>query len=103
MGDHYSVRQYLSNLTDRNLVELGGALGLSYPKLCRMEPLLDEMVRAWLNEQDEVSEKGAPTWSRLVIALREVGQKGIADTITEKHLKSSTHVSSGKCTIFIPI
>jgi hypothetical protein len=94
--DHHIVRQYLKDLNDQNVIELGGALGLSYPKLCRMTPLLNEMVRAWINGEDQVTERGVPTWSRLVAALRDVGQNGIANIITKNHLKSSAHVSSSK-------
>ena len=94
MSDHHSVRKYLENLSDENLIELGEALGLSYPKLRKMKPLLNEMVAAWLNRQDKV---GETTWSTLVKALESVGQKGIANTITEaENLKSCAHESSSK-------
>ena len=49
----------------------------------KMQNLPDDMVRAWLRQQDNVKEKsGDPlTWSVLVVALRKIGQNGVANDI----------------------
>ena len=65
-------------------MNLGGALGLSYPKMKKMEPLCEDMVAAWLNKEDNVSKKsGEPSWESLKEALKKIGQTGLADTITD--------------------
>ena len=49
----------------------------------KMQNLPGDMVRAWLRQQDNVKEKsGDPlTWSVLDVALRKIGQNGVADDI----------------------
>ena len=49
------------------------------------------LVTAWLNKQDKVMEKGSPSWSILVNALRNVHlrQNGIADRITREKLQNA--------------
>lgn len=86
MENHYRVVRCLKTLNEQNLRELGGALGLSYLKLRDMTPqsLRDEMVCAWLNEEDNVIEQsGEPSWKSLKLALHEIGQNGVAATITQ--------------------
>ena len=83
MDDHFEVIEFLRNLDKNNLMMLGGALGLSYPKLKEMEPLRGDMVAAWLNKENLVSKKsGEPSWESLKAALKKIGQTGLADTIT---------------------
>jgi len=50
---------------------------------------LDDMVAAWLQKVDQVQKKGAPSWRRLVEALRDrtVGQNGIAKKIQDRIVK----------------
>ena len=86
MKDHFKVIRFLENLDKKDLKKLGGALGLSYPKLrnMHMESLCEDMIAAWLNKEDFVSEKsGDPSWDSLKTALSEIGQAGIANAITE--------------------
>ena len=84
INDHFEVTELLRNLNHNDLIRLGGALGLSYPKLKKMEPLCEDMVLAWLTKEDHVIEKsGEPSWDRLIEALRKIGQTGLADTITQ--------------------
>ena len=48
---------------------------------------LDDMIYAWLKKEDQVRERGVPTWETLVMALRHrrVNQTGVAEKIeTEK-------------------
>ena len=69
---------------------MGGALGLSHPRLTRMTQLPSEMVASWLNEQDDVlSRSGKPTWNRLADALKEIGQTGIAVKIRQTKCPST--------------
>ena len=84
MKDHFEVTKFLKNLDKNDLMNLGGALGLSYPKLKEMEPLRGDMVAAWLNKEDFVSEQsGEPSWESLKAALKKIGQTGLADTIND--------------------
>ena len=48
MADHCFVTRHLRDLSNEELMDLGGALGLRYSNLRRMSPLLEEMVAAWL-------------------------------------------------------
>ena len=82
MKDHPTLCKFLSDINERGLIQLGGALGLHYPKLQRMKHLPEEMVAAWLRGEDQVLDvSGRPTWASLVKCLEEVGQTGIANTI----------------------
>ena len=84
MADHYTVTRHLRNLGNDELIRVGEALGLYYPHLRRMSPLLEEMVAAWLNREDNVlSASGDPSWSSLIKALRDINQPGIAGTISK--------------------
>ena len=46
---------------------------------------LDDVIAAWLQKHDKVTEKGEPSWTVLVNALKHsrVGQTGIADIIAK--------------------
>lgn len=83
MENHFEVVQCLNNLSKQDLMKLGGALGLSYPKLRNMEPLLEEIVCAWLNKEDNVLQIGKPSWEGLKLALHKIGQEGVVNTITQ--------------------
>ena len=84
IDDHYMVSGHLADLDNEDLITLGGALGLRYPKLKRMHYLLGDMVAAWLNEEDNVLRaSGPPSWTSLVQALEDMGQPGIASRIQE--------------------
>ena len=64
---------------------LGGRLGLLYNKLKHMKTYPDDMVAAWLRQEDNVVRlSGEPSWRNLVKALREVGQEGIARKIEQE-------------------
>ena len=39
------------------------------------------MLSAWLKQQDNVSQKGVPSWSVLKAALKRIGEHDIADKI----------------------
>ena len=70
------------------MIDVGGALGISFGKLRKMSNYPDDMVAAWLRREDFVmSTSGEPTWRTLVEALRKVGQEGTAKDIEEEETK----------------
>ena len=80
MADHYVVTRHLRDLSNEELMDLGGALGLRYSNLRNMKPLLNEMVAAWLMRKDNVlSATGDPSWTSLIQALQDINQPGIAE------------------------
>lgn len=83
MSHHFKVSQCLKDLPDEDLITLGCALGLSFPKLKRMRTLPSDMVAAWLRKEDNVLEHGKPTMSLLATALKRIGQNGIANSILQ--------------------
>ena len=70
--------------------KLGLALGLLYPTLQKIEreqhekvdDCLMEMLAAWLQQQDNVSQNGVPSWSVLGIALEKIGERQLASEIS---------------------
>ena len=92
MKYHYQVCSYLKDMEDKHLIELGGALGLSYTKLTRMNHLPAEMIAAWLRAEDDVQvTSGPPSWDGLVKALRDIGQAGIASKFKIERENRDTH------------
>ena len=68
------------------IYNLGLVLGLRQTKakgLMDSPTFLDDAITAWLQKEDQVAEKGEPSWTALINALkhRRVGQTGIAETI----------------------
>ena len=88
MADHHDVCQELKGLSQEELINLGGALGLLYPRLKQMTPLPEEMVAAWLSKKDNVLKRtGQPTWRSLVDALKRTGQADIAHKIIREKVE----------------
>jgi len=90
--NHVEITNYLLELDKIHIYHLGLVLGLSEPRVRGMEDsktFLDDMVAAWLQKVDQVQKKGAPSWRRLVEALRDrtVGQNGIAKKIQDRIVK----------------
>ena len=61
-------------------------LGLDHSKLkanMNSPTFLYDVIHAWLQKEDHVEEKGEPSWTTLVKALkqRRVGQTGVANRI----------------------
>ena len=84
MDDHFKITELLVNINEEDLITLGEALGLSYPKLKRMKLLCGDVVAAWLNKEDNVSrQSGEPSWESLRTALKSIGQTGLADKISQ--------------------
>ena len=88
IADLADVKKFLKNLNDWQ--SLGLELGLLYPTLesieeeqrgviekCKMK-----MLAAWLQQHDQVSRKGVPSWSTLKTALMSIEENELANTIT---------------------
>ena len=89
--DLHQITQYLMPLSNQELINVGMALGLSFPKLKKMssEALLNDMVHAWLRMDDNVQE--TPSWGNLCKALEGCGHKGIATGIKEGGVNLKIH------------
>ena len=69
--------------------ELGLQLGLLYPSLERIDReqrgrisgCKIDMLSAWLEQQDNVSQRGVPSWTVLRAALEMIGENEIANRI----------------------
>ena len=77
--------------------KLGLELGIRDPTLKRIESdikskggdtqaCLQEILSAWLRQEDGVKEKGAPSWFTLATALDAIGERSIADMAYRKDL-----------------
>lgn len=83
---------FLHSLSDKNIYDLGIALGISHQHLTdanRGASFLGNVILDWLNRVDKV---GKPSWRSLVSALRDpmVKQTGIANDIAAKKHKTWT-------------
>ena len=86
------ITDYLLDMEKSQIYNLGIVLGLRQNKVKTLkdsETFLDDVITAWLRKEDQVPEKGEPSWTVLVDALkhRRVGQTGIANTIAKDHLR----------------
>ena len=85
MGNLFDITQYLNDLSNKQLINLDGALSLHFPTLQRMKDLPNEMVAAWLLCQEDVLKtSGEPTYERLAKALGEIGQNGLTKDVREQ-------------------
>ena len=89
--DLLEIKGYLISLSREQLISLGQVLGLTYRRLRSMnfkplEMFLNDMLVAWLQQQDNVGVRGRPTWRTLEAALRHftVGQNGIAERLARE-------------------
>ena len=88
IADLAQVKRFLKNVNDWQ--SLGLELGLLYPTLKRikkeqqgdMKDCMMEMLEAWLQQQDNVSQVGAPSWGVLQRALNHIGENELANEIT---------------------
>lgn len=82
IADHNKVTKFLRELDYHQLIGVGAALGLYRHNLKRMKDLLEDMVAAWLRENDNVTEaSGSPSWTTLATALEDIGHERIASRI----------------------
>ena len=86
LGDLVDVLEVVESVSDWK--KLGMKLGLLYqptltdieshrrgkPDECRLD-----MLSAWLQQQDNVAQKGLPSWSVLRAALRWMGKNEVAN------------------------
>ena len=86
LKDHAEIMQALSTLVKWE--KLGLELGLLNPTLCAIsrdhketEACKREMLAAWLQWQDNVEQKGRPSWRRLLDALKHVNHAALAAEI----------------------
>ena len=85
--DLCDVLAVIRNLNDWK--DLGLQLGLLYSTLIDIETYRRskpsdckiDMLSAWLQQQDNVSKKGVPSWSVLKAALQSMGEHETADRI----------------------
>ena len=88
IDDLFEVQTFLNQVV--NWKNLGLALGLLYTTLQKIEgqynnvvdDCMREMLAAWLQQQDNVTKKGIPSWTVLQTALRNIGKNELADEIT---------------------
>ena len=71
-----------------HIYNLGLVLGLRHSKVKAMmdsTTFLGDVIAAWLRKEDKVTEKGEPSWTVLINALKQsrVGQTGIANNIAK--------------------
>ena len=86
IADLFKVKVYLKSVVDWQ--SLGLALGLLYPTLeiiekeqrGLVEQCKTKMLAAWLQQQDNVSQNGVPSWSVLRTALRSIGENELASS-----------------------
>ena len=82
MEDHFQVTECLSDLTFKETLKLGSALGLLWSNLKKMTVLPHDLVERWLNSADNViATSGRPTWASLINALEKIELKGVAERI----------------------
>ena len=91
LSDLLSITDYLLDMEKSHIYNLGVVLGLKQTKVKTLkdsDTFLDDVITAWLRKEDQVTEKGEPSWTVLVNALkhRRVGQTGIAKTIANNRL-----------------
>ena len=87
IDDLFNVQMFLKCFV--HWKKLGLALGLLYPTLQKIEreqheradDCVMEMLAAWLQQQDNVNENGAPSWSVLRTALKCIGENYLAKRI----------------------
>ena len=88
IADLAQVKRFLKNVNDWQ--SLGLELGLLYPTLMRIKEEQREninycmmgMLAVWLQQQDNVSQVGAPSWGVLQRALNNIGENELAYKIT---------------------
>ena len=87
IADLVVVKKFLKNVVAWK--KLGLELGLLYPTLQKIEKeqhekvddCMMEMLAAWLQQQDNVSQNGVPSWSVLKTALEEIGERQLASEL----------------------
>lgn len=94
------ITSYLWQLEKMQIYHLGLVLGLSQHHMKNLkdsETFLDDVIMAWLRQEDQVQCVGQPSWQMLMEALRHerVGQNGIACAIAKDKGLKPTSVTTG--------
>ena len=87
IDDLLEVKMFVKQVV--NWKDLGLALGLAYSTLQKIErgqcggvdDCMREMLAAWLQQQDNVTRKGTPSWTVLRTALRKIGENQLAGSM----------------------
>ena len=101
--DLLDVTNYLQYMEKTHIYNLGLVLGLRRIKVKNMkdtsDTFLDDVIAAWLQKQDKVTEKGEPSWTVLINALKHprVGQTGIANKIAKDKEHITSPVATSLC------
>lgn len=90
IADLVKVKRFLKNLVDWQ--SLGLELGLLYPTLeiiekeqrGVVEQCKTKTLAAWLQQHDNVSQYGVPSWSVLQTALKNIGENELASKISTR-------------------
>ena len=87
-SDLVDITDYLLVMEKAHIYNLGLVLGIRQTKLKALrdsDTFLDDAISAWMRKEDQVTEKGDPSWTVLINALKHprVGQLGIADKIAK--------------------
>ena len=97
--DHSTISRLLNDLNPEKLRCLGGALGLLYGNLQRMRNLLADMVSAWLNGEDDVTNMDGVGDTRslegLIQGLLKCNMKGTADEVRKVRILHTSLVATG--------
>ncbi|XP_019859374.1 PREDICTED: uncharacterized protein LOC109587585 [Amphimedon queenslandica] len=107
IGDLHDVKTELKEFTTSDWRKFGSVAGLKYNTLnniqenkTKVEDRFEECLACWLRRKDDVDSKGKPSWRRLVEILEELGERALADKISNrKGLTSPTTPGQG---IFLP-
>ena len=89
IDDLLEVKMFVKQVV--NWKDLGLALGLAYSTLQKIErdqrggvdDCMREMLAAWLQQQDNVTKKGIPSWAVLKTALENIGEDQVASEIDQ--------------------
>ena len=86
--DMVEISMYLGEMGNAKVLNLGVVLGLSFTNLknkMNSETFLLDVIHSWLQKEDNVGNRGKPTWRNLVDALQSkgIGQAGIANQIAK--------------------
>ena len=90
MPDLVDITGYLHEMEKNQIYQLGLVLGLDHIKLKKKmdssSTFLEDVIAAWLCQEDSVKMRGEPSWMVLIKALKipRVGQMGIAAKIAER-------------------
>ena len=93
LDDLYLVRRRVGSLT--NWMDIGVELGLEYSTLTEIKKdekssndCTREMLVAWLEQRDQVEDRGGPTLGQLASALRQFKHKQLAKSVEQLSLQS---------------